>query len=176
MDILSFVNGNLASGGLTQEEADKIKELVSEYHVKELKVDHALISADVGRLGFIHTRWYKDFVPKELKATEGNYDYVDILLKKEAIILWTDYQDIEPYNRQSNLYADGYSFNTLGKPVAEHEMYREFQHEGERRNNLMFGLWAFRYNTFYGSVHLGVCLPEDKVDEFIQKLRVLLNK
>ena len=113
---------------------------------------------------------------KPLKYESGNYDYVSIVANKTTRILWTDFSDIEPYNRQSGLYCDGASFSMLGEPVKEKEYYREFISIKEYNSNISFGVWGFDYNSFYGSVRFGLSIKKEKVDEFILKLRNVINK
>jgi hypothetical protein len=54
--------------------------------------------------------------------------------------------------------------------------YREFQATYDYTSNISFGVWGYDYNNYYNSIRFGLCISTNKVEEFIAKLRLLLNK
>ena len=76
-------------------------------------------------------------------------EYLSINYNKSEIILWTDYDSTEPYNRNSGLYGFGSSFKALGNTVAEFEKYREFNKVFERNSNLSFRFDEYKFNNYY---------------------------
>lgn len=179
-DLLSlhnFVTEHKEAGKLSVETSNEVEKLWNEYKQSTVETDCAIISADFGMLGSLVIRYIASIDdPKKLKYESGSYDYVSVKTDKTKRILWTDYKDIEPYNRQSGLYCDGASFESLGAPIIEKKDYREFIDEGNFKSNISFGVWGFRYNDFYGSISFGICIKKELVDEFIQKLRVIISK
>ena len=175
MSLLGFISENTMAGGMQQEVAEKIEALWNEYKENSLKKNCSIITGDFGKLGSVVIRKISTFEPMNFKYESGSYDYVSIKCDTTRI-LWTDYQDIEPYNRSGDLYCDGASFEMLGKPIKEVEDYREFNATSNYKSNISFAVWGFDFNDFYGSVRFGMCIKNDKVDEFMNKLRTIINK
>lgn len=175
--LLNFISDNAKAGKLSKNTAEKIRDLWNEYRLSRLENDCAVISADFGELGSLVIRSIDTvLLPEKLKYESGSYDYVDMRTEQTTRILWTDYKNIEPYNRQSGLYCDGASFSMLGKPVVEKENYREFVAIDKYHGNISFPIWGFKYNEVYGSVHFGICLKKNLVDDFVSKLRNIIGK
>ena len=97
-------------------------------------------------------------------------------LTKNTNILWTDFEKIEPYNRHGCFYCDGASFDNLGEPIFQNDFYREFISTSYFNHNISFSIYEFNYNTYYKSIRFGLCIEENKTEEFIAKLRKLINK
>lgn len=176
--LANFVKEHKAGGKMTKETAVQIEELWNKYKLSTVDNTCAIINADFGYLGSIVIREVKSVERpiEKLKYEPGSYDYISIVADKTTRTLWTDYQNIEPYNRQSGLYCDGASFSSLGKPVVEKEGYREFHAIDQYDSNICFGMWGYRFNDFYGSVTFGMSIKKDLVDEFILELRKIINK
>lgn len=172
-----FVTEHKKAGKLSAETSAEVEKLWNEYKQPTVENDCAIISADFGVLGSLVIR-YISFTAdhNQLKYEGGSYDYISVKTDQTKRILWTDYKNEEPYNRQSGLYCDGASFEMLGSPVVEKEDYREFVDEGKFPSNISFGVWGFRYNDFYGSITFGISIKKEMVDEFIQKLRIIISK
>lgn len=175
--LVDFMKENRDGGQLSHEDAKTIEVLYDEYKLPVVDDTCSIISGDFGILGSVVIREVVKTEDKEikLKYKPNSYDYISIKCKTKRI-LWTDYKNIEPYDRQSGLYCDGASFECLGNPVLEKNEYREFVAEDKFEHNLMFGVWGFSFNDFYGSVQFGLCIKKELVDEFIQKLRKIINK
>ena len=177
MDLLNFMRENKKSGGLSIEISNEVEKLWNEYKLEKTSENCSIISADFGRLGSLNIKEIAEFEKETVfKYESGSYDFISTKTKSTTNILWTDYQNIEPYNRQSGLYANGSSFESLGKPILEKEDYREFVSKHVYNGNVSFAVWGYRFNDFYESIIFGICLKTDKVDEFISKLRVLIGK
>ncbi len=177
MNLLDFISENTKVGGLPKDISDKVEVLWNRYKLDNLEDGCSIISADFGRLGSLNIKEIESFeTPIKFKYESGSYDFISVVSKSDHDILWTDYQNIEPYNRQSGLYANGSSFESLGSPVLEKEEYREFNSKHNFRCNISFGVWGFRYNSFYETVSFGICLKNDTVDEFISELRKIIGK
>ena len=175
--LANFVAENKKAGGLGFIEADLIKGLVEMVRVTKPTEKHSIVSCNCGFLGSIVIRNIESIdEPVTLSYEPGNYEFISICASSTRRILFTDYKDIQPYNRQYGLYCNGASFGMLGLPVAEHEGYREFDITLTHKSNISFGVWGFCYNDFYGTVQFGVAIPTDKVDKFIKDLRALLGK
>lgn len=176
--LANFVKEHKAGGKMTKETADQIEALWNKYKLPTVDGTCAIITADFGNLGSIVIREVKSVERpiEQLEYKSGNYDYISIVADKTARILWTDYKNIEPYNRQSGLYCDGASFGSLGSPVVEKEEYREFHAIDQYDSNICFAVWGYRFNDFYGSVTFGMSIKKDLVDEFIVELRKIINK
>lgn len=172
----AFFADSIASGGISNETNKAIEQLWKDYQLPELQENSSVITADVGFLGSLTIREIESFQPQSLKYESGNYDYVSIVVNKTTTILWTDYSNIEPYNRQGGLYADGSSFAMLGEPIVEKEDYREFIAIHEYKSNISFAIWGYNFNNYYKSIRFGICLKNEHVDEFVSKLRTLLGK
>jgi hypothetical protein len=177
MFLQNFISEHIKAGKLTIETSNEVEKLWNEYKQPNVDNDCAIISGDFGLLGSLVIR-YITFTDdrKKLKYESGSYDFISVKTDQTKRILWTDYKDIEPYNRQSGLYCDGVSFEYLGKPVVEKPDYREFIDDGKYPSNISFGVWGFSYNDFYGSITFGISIKRDLVDEFILKLRNIINK
>lgn len=177
MDLLKFVMENKQSGGINIEVSHLVEQLWNEYKLFKPSGDCSIISADFGRLGSLEIKEVSDFHKTiEFKYEPGNYDYISVKTKSTTNILWTDYQNIEPYNRQSGLYGNGSSFNSLGPAVLEKEEYREFVSKHVYEGHISFAVWGYRFNEFYESILFGICIESSKVDEFISKLRTIIGK
>lgn len=188
MDFMtSFIKDNTVSSGVFPENAALIQKLVEKYKLPNLQRDCSTITADFGSLGSVVVRNVVCFEKQDdLKYERGNYDYISVGYDKCNYILWTDYENIEPYNRQSGLYCDGMSFRYLGNPVVEKPSYREFNvvlphhvHQSEvgvLYPNSSFALWGFTYNNFWNSVRFGLAIKTEDVEVFIVELRKILNK
>jgi len=177
MDLGTFIRENKKSGGLSIEISNQVEKLWNEYKLEKTEENCSIISADFGRLGSLNIKEIASFEEEKVfKYESGSYDYISTKTKSTTNILWTDYQEIEPYNRQSGLYANGSSFESLGKPILEKEDYREFVAKHVYNGNVAFAVWGYGFNNFYESITFGICLKTDKVDEFISKLRVLIGK
>lgn len=176
--MLNFLLENEASGGLSKEVVDKIKILWKKHKLEFVTDKCAIITADLGNLGSIVTRYVESVENSEikLKYKTGSYDFISIKSNKTKRILWTDYKNIEPYNRQGGLYCDGASFDFLGNPVKETKEYREFISVDTSPSNIGFGVTGFEYNEFYGSLKLGLSINKKSVSGFIYALRMILNK
>lgn len=177
MDLLSFMVENKKSGGLTKEISDRVEELFKKYKLDKSEDGCSIICADFGNLGSIEIKEVEEFEePVDFKYAGGSYDFITVKTKSIKNILWTDYENIEPYNRQGGLYANGCSFSRLGKPVLEKKEYREFVSSGDYKINISFAVWGFDYNEFYGSVRFGLCIKSENVDTFISELRKIIDK
>lgn len=177
MFLHNFVSENKKAGKLSIETSMRVEELWNEYKLHELTSDCAVISADFGFLGSLVIRYISHAEKHEsLRYESGSYDFVHVKTDQTKRILWTDYQNIEPYNRQSGLYCDGASFEMLGSPVVSNESYREFIEDGKFPSNIAFGIWGYRYNSFYGCITFGMVINKELVDEFVEKLRVIIGK
>lgn len=176
MELGNFIHENKMVGGLPIEKAEKVKELWNAYKLDEITKDCSIIVGDFGNLGSLIIREVIETKPfQKLKYEEGSYDFVSIVSKQRSI-LWTDYSDIEPYNRQSGLYCGGASFEYTGEPVKKEYGYREFDFAYNHLSNISFGVWGFEYNDYYQTVRFGICLKKEHVDEFIDKLRKIIGK
>jgi hypothetical protein len=175
--LINFISENKKSGGLSKGVADKVKDLWNEYKLSDLQDGCSIISADFGSLGSLVIRDIESFDrPAKLKYKDGDYDYVSVISPCITKILWTDYEKIEPYNRHGGLYCDGAYFEMFGDPVVEKPEYREFYCKKKYNSNISFAVWGFGYNDFYNCVKFGICIKSEKVEEFVFKLRELLNK
>lgn len=179
--LLNFMLENINSGGISKEISDEVKLLWNEYKKDYMNKNDSIITCDFGNLGSLVIRDVsvpdvKFISQNKLKYQSGSYDFVSIRSDKTKRILWTDYQDIEPYNRQSGLYCDGASFDMLGEPVYQCSDYREFNVTDNYLNNISFAIWGYSYNDFYKSIEFGLVIEKDKVDEFIIKLRKIIGK
>lgn len=175
--MFNFFSDMKSASGIEAELNSEIQSLWNKYKLPELTDNCTIITADFGKLGTIVTRKVVGFDEDvKFKYKSGGYDYISIKANPTKIILWTDYSPVEPFNRQGGLYGDGSSFESLGEPVKECEDYREFQATYNYVSNICFGVWGYSYNDFHKSVRFGICIQDDKVEEFISKLRSLLNK
>ncbi len=178
MDFLgNFIQENKAAGGISNDTSIKVNELWNEYKLSKLQNNCSIITADFGTLGSIVIR---DIVSFETETTfkykSGSYEYISIKSECTTKILWTDYKEIEPYDRHGGLYCDGASFEQLGKPILEKKEYREFYNKHKYISNISFPVWGFTYNDFYKDISFGLCIEKEKVNEFISKLRSIINK
>lgn len=122
-----FLADNNASAGIMESVSKRVEALWNEYKLPSLVEGCSIISADFGLLGSLVIREIDSFDENvSFKYERGNYDYISVITKSGRYILWTDYEYIEPYNRQGGLYCDGATFSYLGEPVKETETYREF--------------------------------------------------
>ena len=176
-EISNIMRDFIKSGNLTKDMAAEVESLVDKYRLPKLETGTSIIHADFGKLGSLVIR---DVVgvddPIEFKYVPREYDYISIESDCTTRILWTDYQDIEPYNRNAGLYCDGASFEMLGEPVVTAPDYREFSVKNRYHSNISFAVWGFSYNDFYGAVTFGICIDKNKVSEFISELRKIIGK
>jgi hypothetical protein len=144
--LFSFMQENKKSGGLSIEISNQVEQLWNEYKLEKSEKNCSIICADFGRLGSLNIKEIIEFEKETVfKYIGGSYDYISTKTKSNTDILWTDYKDIEPYNRQSGLYANGSSFKSLGNPVLEKEDYREFVAKHNHEVNITFAVWGFYY-------------------------------
>jgi len=179
--MLNFFQEQKATGKLSLETSNEIEKLWNEYKLPALKKGCCTLNFEGGMLGFISVRNIIDVDPEDLmplKYESGSYDYVSVTCNYNQLILWTDYKDIEPYNRQSVLYAEGFSFESLGAPVKQEKNYREFHYKNSQLStwSASYAVWGYSYNDIYSTVRLSMSIDAEKVEEFIQKLRVLIGK
>ena len=175
--INDFVTENKKAGKLPKEKSDEIERLWDKYKLAKVEPGTSIIEADFGILGSLVIREVESTTfDKQLKYEGGSYDYVSIVAPTTKRILWTDYSQTEPYNRQGGLYCSGSSFESLGFPVVQKADYREFVATDKYRSNITFGVWGYRYNDFYGCVTFGICIKTELVDEFVNLLRTIIDK
>lgn len=174
-ELLKFMEEQAKAGGLDKEISNRVKSLWNEYKEINIKEDCSILCADFGALGSIIIRDIISCEPEKLKYESGEYDYISIECNTKRL-LWTDYSDVEPYNRQSGLYCGGMSFDMLGPPIFQCEEYREFQNKDKFQSNICFAVWGFDYNDFYNCVRFGICVKIEKVDSFLIKLRKIIGK
>lgn len=181
-ELAAFMFENAQVGQMNTGIASQIEALWNEYKLNTLLHDFpiSIIDADFGVLGSLIIRDVKSVDPCKqdlvLEYKPGNYDFVSITESRDRRILWTDFSDVEPYNRQSGLYCGGMSWEILGAPVRVTDTYREFQHDHRGEWNIAFAVWGFDYNDYYGSVRFGIVIPTNKVDEFISRIREIIGK
>lgn len=178
MDFLAnFMKEQTKAGGISKEISDLVEALWNDYKLPSLQKDCSIIDAEFGMLGSLVIKNI-EVVEKDLefKYEPRNYDYVDVVTSKTRNILWTDYENIEPYNRQSGLYCNGASFESLGAAKIEKGHYREFDSTIECSRNEMFAVWGYSFNNFYNSIQFGICIETKNVDEFVSKLRTIIGK
>jgi len=175
--LANFIRENKSIGGISIEISDKVKELWNEYKLPKLQNKCSIINADFGNLGSIVIRDIASFETETtFKYESGSYDYISIKSDCTTKILWTDYSDVEPYNRNGGLYCDGASFEHLGSPIIEKKEYREFYSKRTYNTNISFAVWGYKFNDFYKSITFGLCIEKEKVEEFLSKLRSIINK
>lgn len=176
LNLLSFINELSSTGKIPIEISNEIEKLWNEYKLNKVSEECTVITADFGYLGSLVLR---DIVELQenysLKYLPGEYDYISVRCLTRRI-LWTDFEPIEPYNRQTGLYCDGASFKILGEPKVITDKYREYDTTSSHYSNISFAVWGYRYNEFYGSVRFGICIKTDLVDEFISKLKKIIGK
>ncbi len=161
------------SGVLTQETADKIKLLWDKYKKTTVSVGDVIITAEAGKFGNVNI-YNVDVLhsPVELKYEKGSYQYVTLETGCEKTILWTDFSNTEPFNRQSPFYV-GFGFRSLTLVKTEPE-YREYYLQRPAR--ISFGVYTFQYNPYWEHVHFGLCISAEHEEEFMKQLRELLGK
>lgn len=178
LGIIKFMNEFSKEGGLSKEIADKIEALWNKYKQSRVNKNCALIDAQFGKLGSLQIYQVKSSeFNEDLKYQYGSYDYVSIEAESKQSILWTDWSTEQPYNRQGGLYCGGASFEYLGKPVIEDtdKGYREFIWN-RRGYNTTFGVWGFMFNDIYGTVHFGMSIDKQNLNDFISELRKIIDK
>jgi hypothetical protein len=176
MDLLDFISENKKVGGLSKDISDKVESLWNKYKLDTLQDGCSIITAEFGKLGSLEIKEVESFEKPITFKYESGSDFISITSKSSQNILWTDYRNIEPYNRQGGLYSNGCSFKMLGSPVLEKEDYREFNCKHDYKSNVSFGVWGFRYNTYYETITFGICLKTEDVDKFILELRNIIGK
>jgi len=177
MDMKNFITEKMNSGGLTVAISGQVAALCDEYRLMKSSDHCSIITGEFGRLGSLNIKELSaDCQELVFKYESGSYDYVSTRTNSSTNILWTDYQDIEPYNRQGGLYADGASFKSLGAPVLEKSDCREFHATHVYQGNISFAVWGFRFNDFYNSINFGICIKTDQVGVFITRLRLIIGK
>jgi hypothetical protein len=175
--VAQLLQDSKLTGGLSLEAISKIQDLWNNLKTQPSAKECSIISAEFGKFGHIEIFDVSRFEQGDyqLKYLSRNYDYVAISSKKETCILWTDYQDIQPYNRQSCFYV-GRSFQTLGEPKVKKEDYREFYFESKKLQSMSLPVWGFQHNKTYDEVKFGMCIETQNVDLFISELRKILEK
>lgn len=176
MNIISFFNDLGKASGISEEQAQSIKELVDNYKLPQLIEGASIITADFGFLGSVQVQEYSLFDPCEFKYKENNHDYISIKTKTHRHIVWIDYDTTEPYNRNGSLYCNGASWKSLGNAIKETPDYREFDIKSDYISNCCFAIWGFSYNSYWNSVKFGLCIETEKVDKFINALKAIINK
>lgn len=175
--IAQLLQDSKLTGGLSLEAIAKIQDLWNSLKIQPSASECSIITAEFGKFGHVEIFDVSRFDQGDytLRYSSVGYDYVGICSKKETCILWTDYQDIQPYNRQSCFYV-GRSFQTLGEPKVKKEDYREFYLESKRLQSMSLPIWGFKHNKTYNEVRFGMCIETKNVDLFISELRKILKK
>lgn len=166
-----FILDNNSSAGITPEKYEEIKKVVDKYKVDHISDGTSIIDGDFGILGSIVVRQLQEVnldEPVMIKFEEGMF--VSITTSQVRKVLWTDYKNIEPYNRQGGLYADGASFESLGDPIIEKDDYRVYDRTIVYNGHISFGLPNNRYNEFWKSVKIGTVVKNEDVDAFIKEI------
>lgn len=63
-------------------------------------------------------------------------------------------------------------------PVKQEKNYREFHYKNSQLStwSASYAVWGYSYNDIYGTARFSMSIDAEKVEEFIQKLRVLIGK
>lgn len=162
-------------GKLTPEIAAEIEKLFHEYKKNEVEVGDYIITLEAGNFGNMCIRSVDELrKPTTLKYLErGDYEYVSILTNKEETILWTDFSETQPFNRQAPFYV-GHDWSRLNL-IKTTPTYREFD-VTPHPSNVSFGVYGFYFNPYWFKVQFGICLKAEDKDAFISKLRYFLGK
>lgn len=176
LEILSEFFSNNTNPVMPTETVNALEVLFNEYKLNTVGLGCSIISVDTGLLFgniTIHNIIDLDRRGKqELSYESDSYDYVSVNSNGKTI-LFTDYREEEPYNRQSIFYV-GYSWSSLSL-VNETNQFREFE-TANQPNGGSFPVWGFSFNDFWNTIQFGICLQTEKAEEFMTKLRNLLNK
>jgi hypothetical protein len=152
-----------------------IEALVGEYRKAKVEVGDVIISVETGKMfGNIEIRNVSILEEERVMCYEkGSYVYMSIESDVKRI-LWTDFEETEPFNRQGAFYVPNrFSDMTLVKTT---EDYREYIYERKEHGRIHFGVWGFTYNDLWKNLKFGLCLKKEQEEEFISKLKELLNK
>ena len=171
-----IADNSIANNGIDPQLSEQIRSLADSYKKNTIESGDVIICVETGfQYGNITSRLIHEIHnPKPLKYDPNNYDNLSIVSNGKRIILWTDFSDTEPYNRQSHFYVP-HSFSDMLLTKTE-KNYREFILEREGKRNISFAINGFRYNSVWKHVEFGICVKKDDAEIFISKLRNLLNK
>ena len=176
-----FADKSRNSNKLEKWQADQIEALFNKYKKTKINIGDTIIEVEAGGYGHIEISQvgYIDN-PNFVYPTEGgNYNYITIKKLMERKILWTDYQPIEPYNRQTPFY-NGMSFRNMHL-LRSTPYFREFyvcyeQKDVSKSGSCTFGMYGFNYNEYWDMVRFGIILKTKDVNAFMMQLRRILNK
>lgn len=175
MTIMQFISDHKINDKISEELSKEIEQLFLKHKKDTVDVGDVLIIVETGlNFGNIEIKNVFEIIePRTFSYKSGYYDYVSVFCDLH-IILWTDYDDTEPYNRQGSFYI-GHSFDGLNVERTENN-YRELSYDSDTKINSSFAIWGFNFNNFWGTLRFGICIDSNKKDKFLSSLRKLLNK
>lgn len=103
------------------------------------------------------------------------YIYISVSGTQKTI-LWTDYVDEQPFDRQSYTIYVPIPFSDFGNPVVEKPDYREFIYDDTEEKERGIRVDGFTHRPYSSHVRFGFCIETDKVEEFMTKLRQIMCK
>lgn len=163
---------------ITPEKALAIITLVDKYKKTSIEKTDVIISVETsfnfGNIKIISVS--ENHKPEEfLSYKEGSSDYVRVTTLREKTILFTDFSDTQPFNRQGGLYVP-HRWERMSL-VKTTPLYREFECNSEFSGGCSsFHVNGFKYNEYWKSVTFGICVIEKDANTFISEFRALINK
>lgn len=170
-----------------QKNVDKLDEyqvialeaLFNRYKKTKINVGDTIIQVEAGGYGHVEIKTIGECDKSDwIYPKGGDYKYITVKSLHDRMILWTDYEPIEPYNRQSPFY-NGMSFSRM--KLVKEGVYREFYASFKCDNitecgSSTFGMDGFYYNKYWDIVKFGIILKTKHVEAFMKQLRIILNK
>ncbi len=152
--------------------------LFYEYKLHTIKDNSSIITASlgVGYLGNVQITKVTSF-KKEItfEYKHDNYIYISVSGTQKTI-LWTDYVDEQPFDRQSYTIYVPIPFSYFGNAVVEKPDYREFIYDDTEEKERGIHINGFTHSPYSPHVCFGFCIETDKVEEFMTKLRQIMCK
>lgn len=172
--MLQFFHDKSIDGEISQQLADRLKELWNKYKKSEINPGDVIICVEAGKFGHYTVRTVESCKQGALQYDRNKDEYITLTASREETVLWTDYSKTQPYNRQAPFYV-GHDFSRL-QLVIDTGVYREFKTPTYSSTRVSFGIRAFEYYEGWNFARFDLCLKAEHEQEYLLQVRALLGK
>lgn len=172
--IMDGQKNKISETGLTLDVAEQIKLLNNRFNKYDAHIGDYMINVYTGMFfGHVDIHKIEAIHDRIVIPREQEYSRVDIS-SVDKIILWTDFSNMEPYDRQGAFYL-GMRLRSMELTKSTNS-YREYVFESSKISKQSLPVRGFYYNETRMDVQFAICIKPEQTNQYITELRKLLKK